>query len=253
MHWGAGSVGGVGGLSWGMLDNKPWKDTAVTPNNHYGWVKQWKPGRMDYDQMLADAKAAGFTYAVMVTKHHEGFTLWPSEFGDLGTKQTFGRRDIVKEFVAACRKHRLKVGLYDSPPEWWFDRKCKSLSYDKKKVLDMDHRPTKLSPRPRDHDAKRTELVRGQVRKWLTRYGKIDLMWFDGRRGECENREFRTLQPGIVVNMRNGPGGDFGHTENTLPSKRFKGWFETCVTCWPTSDRKVTAACRNRRCQRGRK
>jgi alpha-L-fucosidase len=233
IHWGVGSVGGIGGLSWGMLDNKPWKDTTVTPNTYYGWVKQWKPDRMDYDQMLADAKTAGFTYAVMVTKHHEGFTLWPSEFGDLGTKQTFGGRDFVKEFVAACRKHGLKVGLYYSPPDWWFDRQYRSFSYDKKKVLDMDHQPTKLPQRPKDHDAKRAELVRAQVRELLTRYGKIDLMWFDGGRGECENREFRKLQPGIVVNMRNGPDGDFGHTENTLPAKRFKGWFETCITCWP--------------------
>lgn len=232
IHWGLASVGATGDLSWGMLANKPWKDATVTPNTYYGWAKRWKPDRMDYDKMLAAAKAAGFTYAVLVTKHHDGFTLWPSEFGDLGTKQTFGGRDFVKECVAACRKHGLKVGLYYSPPDWWFDRQYKSFSMGGK-VFDMNHQPTKLPPRPADHDAKRAELVRGHVRELLTRYGKVDLLWFDGGRGEISNDEVRKLQPGIVINRRNGGGGDYGDSEGKLPASRFKGWFETCETCWP--------------------
>jgi len=232
IHWGLASVGATGDLSWGMLANKPWKDATVTPNKYYGWAKEWKPEQMDYDKMLAGAKAAGFTYAVMVTKHHDGFTLWPSEFGDIGTKYTLGGRDFVKEFVTACRKNGLKVGLYYSPPDWWFDRQYKNFSMGGK-VLDMDHQPTKLPPRPKDHDAKRAELVRGHVRELLSRYGKIDLIWFDGGRGEISNGEVRKLQPGIVVNRRNGGGGDYGDSEGKLPSRRFTGWFETCETCWP--------------------
>jgi alpha-L-fucosidase len=232
ISWGIASGGATGDLSWGMLANKPWKDRTVTPNTYYSQTNHWKAGAVNYDDMLARAKAAGFTYAVFVTKHHDGFTLWPSEFGDLGTTQLFAGRDFVKEFVAACRKHGLKVGLYYSPPDWWFDRKYKSFSYDKQ-VLDMDHQPTKLPPRPKDHDAKRAELVRAQVRELLTRYGQVDLLWFDGGSGEIPNSEVRKLQPGIVINLRNGSGGDYGDTEGTLPTKRFKGWFETCETCWP--------------------
>ena len=52
-------------------------------------------------------------------------------------------------------------------------------------------------------------------------------------RGEIPNAEIRRLQPGIVINNRNGGGGDYGDTENKPPAKRFKGWFETCQTCWP--------------------
>ena len=233
IHWGLASVSATGDLSWGMLTNKPWKDATVTPNFYYAQAKRWKPDAMDFDRMLAEAKAAGFTYAVMVTKHHDGFTLWPSEFGDLGTKRTFGGRDFVKEFVAACRKHGVKVGLYYSPPDWWFDREYKSFSM-RGPAVGMDHQPVKLPPRPKDHDAKRAELVRGQVRELLKNYGKIDLIWFDGGRGEIPTAEVRELQPGIVVNRRNGGGGDYGDTEGKLPEKRFSGWFETCETCWPS-------------------
>ena len=68
----------------------------------------------------------------------------------------------------------------------------------------------------------------------LTSYGKIDLIWFDGGKGEIPNNEVRQLQPGIVINRRNGGGGDYGDTEGKLPEKRFSDWFETCETCWPS-------------------
>jgi alpha-L-fucosidase len=233
IHWGIASVGATGDLSWGMLANKPWKDKTVPPNTYYGWLKQWKPYQMDFDTMLGKAKAAGFAYAVMVTKHHDGFALWPSAFGDFNTTQALGGRDFVKEYVAACRKHGLKVGLYYSPPDWWFDRNYKSFSM-RGPALDMDHRPVKLPAKPADHEAKRKSLIASQVTELLSNYGKIDQIWFDGGHGEIANTEVRRLQPGIVVNRRNGGGGDYGDSEGKLPEKRFKGWFETCETCWPS-------------------
>ncbi len=234
IHWGIASVGATGDISWGMLANKPWKDKTVTPNTYYGWAKEWKPDQMNYDSILEKAKAAGFTYAVMVTKHHDGFTFWPSDHGDLGTNQFLGGRDFVKEYVAACHKHGLKVGLYYSPPDWWFDRQYKSFAMSGP-ALDMDHKPVTLPAKPADHDAKRKAYVTAQVTELLTQYGKIDLLWFDGGKGEIPNTVVRQLQPGIVINRRNGGGGDYGDTEGKPPTKRFKGWFETCETCWPSN------------------
>jgi len=234
IHWGLAAVDGKGDLSWAMMANKPWNDGTVTPNEYYAVTNRWKADRVNYDETLAAAKAAGFTYAVMVTKHHEGFTFLPSAFGDLGTKYTFGGRDFVREFVAACRKHGLKVGLYYSPPDWWFDREYKSFSMRGGPKLGMDHQLVTLQPKPKDHDAKRAEYVRGQVTELLSNYGQIDLIWFDGGHGEIPNVEVRRLQPGIVINRRNGGGGDYGDSESKLPAKRFTGWFETCDTCWPS-------------------
>lgn len=234
IHWGLTSTDASGDLSWGMLANKPWKDQTITPNNYYAAAKCWKPDGMNYDTLLAEAKKAGVTYAVMVTKHHDGFTLWPSAYGDIGTKYSFGGRDFVKEFTDACRKQGIKVGLYYSPPDWWFDRLYKNFSYKSSEKLGMDHQPVTIPPKPADHDAKRAALVRNQVTELLTNYGKIDLIWFDGGRGEIPNAEVRRLQPGIIINRRNGGGGDYGDSEVSLPKKRFSGWFETCATCWPS-------------------
>jgi alpha-L-fucosidase len=234
IHWGVASPRASGDLSWAMLANKPWRDKTITPNTYYATINDWHPDRMDYDAMLAAAKAAGMTYAVMVTKHHDGFTLWPSDAGDLGTRFSFGGRDFVREFTDACRKHGLKVGLYYSPPDWWFDRAYKNFNYSGKPAFDMDHQPVVLPPKSADHDAKRATLVRTHVTELLSNYGKIDLLWFDGGHGEIPNAEVRRLQPGIVINKRNGGHGDYGDTEVTLPAKRFTGWFETCATNWPS-------------------
>lgn len=234
IHWGMTAVNATGDLSWNMLANKPWKDATITPNKYYEQVNSWNPDKMNFDKMLKAVKTIGVTYAVFVTKHHDGFALWPSKYGELGTKNYFGGRDFVKEFVVACRKNNIRVGLYYSPPDWYFGRKYKNFSYSKQVVLDMDHKPTVLPQVPDDFEQNRRAYIQHQVTELLTNYGKIDLIWFDGGDGEIPNKVVRELQPGIVVNRRNGGGGDFGDTEGGLPQKRFKGWFETCETCWPS-------------------
>ncbi|MEO0054763.1 MAG: hypothetical protein RLZZ50_710 [Verrucomicrobiota bacterium] len=232
IHWGIASIKGEGDLSWCMLANKPWHDYTITPNAYYGLIKEWRPDRLDFDRTLAAAKAAGFNYAVFTTKHHDGFTMWPTDLGDVGTRKNLGGRDFVKEFVDACRKHGLKVGLYYSPPDWRFDRDYRSWAFRGPK-LDMDHKPAVRPPKPEGHDAARAALVSAQVTELLTRYGKIDLIWFDGGKGEISNDEVRRLQPGIIINGRNKGPGDYADSEGKLPRARPSRWFEACVTNWP--------------------
>lgn len=234
IHWGAIATYGGGDISWCMLANKSWPDDGtVTPNFYYSLMDKWNPQKFNADELVKQAKNAGFEYAVMVTKHHDGYTLWPSKYGDLGTQTKLNGKDFVKPFIEACRKYGLKVGLYYSPPDWWFDRKYRSWSY-KGVLTDMDHKPiASLAQKPADHDQKRKELVVNQVRELLTNYGKIDLLWFDGGAAEISNDEVRKLQPGIVLNRRNKGTGDYGDTEGKLSEKRFKGWFETNDPVWP--------------------
>lgn len=234
IHWGMAAVSGTGDLSWSMLANKSWKDSTMTPNRYYALANNWNPSKMDFDKILKAAKSAGVTYAVFVTKHHDGFTLWPSKFGEIGTRFQFEGRDFVKEFVTACRKYKIRVGLYYSPPDWYFERQYKNFSYNNKVQLDMNHQTTILSKRPVEFEQKRIEYINNQVTELLTNYGKIDLIWFDGGKGEIPNKVVRELQPGIVINRRNGGIGDYGDSEGVLPRKRFEGWFETCETSWPS-------------------
>jgi len=235
IHWGIAAIDGGIDLSWGMLANKSWiNDGTVTPNEYYELIKKWNPSNFDMDKLLKLAKEAGFRYAVFVTKHHDGFTFWPSNYGEIGTKKTFNGRDFVREFSNACEKYGLKKGFYYSPPDWYFDRQYRNWSYDDSVWLDMNHKIATKKIEPSNHDSLRTSMVKGQLYELLTNYGKVDLMWFDGGNGELPNSEVRALQPGIVINRRNNESGDYNDTEGRLPDKRFYGWFETCDPCWPT-------------------
>jgi alpha-L-fucosidase len=83
--------------------------------------KKWNP-----DAMAAVFKAAGARYVVLTTKHHEGFTLWPSTTPNpnptLKPSQLHAERDIVGELTDAVRKEGMRMGLYYSGGyDWTFN------------------------------------------------------------------------------------------------------------------------------------
>jgi alpha-L-fucosidase len=92
----------------------------VAPNNA---VRQtldpnlYNPAQLDTDQWLEAAKAAGAKYAIFTATHFNGFMQWQSDLYPYGLKQASwrqGKGDVVADFVASCRKHRIEPGLYFS-------------------------------------------------------------------------------------------------------------------------------------------
>lgn len=221
------------------------KKPTITPREYFDMAKVFNPQDYDPDKWIKAAKEAGFTYAVLTTRHHEGFAMWPSNYGDFSTKNYMGGKDLIGPFVAACRKYGLKVGLYYSPPNWYFDRDYMNFLYHgalKKNPglpsLDMDLQPRlekKEDQEIEEHQKAYAAMVKGQVEELLTRYGKIDLLWFDGRapvpNGDriITQEEIRKLQPGIVINPRMHGKGDFITFERN-PPKEDPGnvWAEFC-------------------------
>jgi alpha-L-fucosidase len=243
IHWGLASVKAIN-ISWPMMKGRG----DITPNDYWKQVEAFNPKKYDPDRWLKAARAAGFTYAVFTTRHHEGFAMWPSAHGDFDTRKHMGGRDLVKPYVEACRKNGLKVGFYYSPPDWWFDRDY--LNFNRKPgdkvALDADHKPRTGTKAPEEiarHKAEYIALVRGQIEELLTRYGKIDLLWFDGKVPNATGDEvitqqrIRELQPGIVINPRLHGQGDFTTYERQLKTDQVQnGWAEYCNTWtnyWP--------------------
>ena len=244
IHWGIASVRAIN-ISWPMIDRGP--GAQMTANEYWSVAKDFQPRRYDPGKWLKAARKAGFKYAVFTARHHEGYAMWPSAFGDFGTRTLMGGRDLVKDFVKACRDNGLKVGLYYSPPDWYFDREYMNFTRRKDSPpIGPDGKP-RLGEKPPEEAARHRQayaaMVKGQVEELLTRYGKIDLLWFDGRpRGltgdECIPLErIRQLQPGIVVNPRLHRRGDFKTYERTLKTDQVAStWAEFCNTWtdyWP--------------------
>ncbi len=78
--------------------------------------QKWSP-----DQWAAIFRDAGARYVVLTTKHHEGFTLWPSATPNptLPADRQHAARDIVGELSAAVRKQGMHMGLYYSGGYDW--------------------------------------------------------------------------------------------------------------------------------------
>jgi len=77
----------------------------------------YQPKKLDTEQWLAAAKAAGARYAIFTATHFNGFMQWQSDLYPYGLKQTSwrnGKADVVADFVASCRKVGIQPGIYFS-------------------------------------------------------------------------------------------------------------------------------------------
>jgi len=80
-------------------------------------TRLYNPEKLDTDQWIEAAKAAGAKYAVFTATHFNGFMQWQSDLYPYGVKQAAwrdGKGDVVADFVASCRKAGIKPGIYFS-------------------------------------------------------------------------------------------------------------------------------------------
>ena len=73
------------------------------------------PQKLDCDQWVDTIRQAGMKGMVLTVKHHDGFCLWPSKYTEHSVKNSPVRRDVVREASEACRKGKIKFGIYLSP------------------------------------------------------------------------------------------------------------------------------------------
>jgi alpha-L-fucosidase len=146
---------------------------CITDEKYDKYFKYFDPDLYDPKEWARRAKEAGMKYAVLTTKHHEGFCMFDTKYTDYKCTNTKAGRDLVREYVDAFRAEGLKVGFYYSLIDW----------HHPDFTIDAIH------PRRNDKDAfeqnqgrdmkKYAEYMRNQVTELLTNYGKIDIMWFD--------------------------------------------------------------------------
>lgn len=150
-------------------------------------ISRFNPVNLDCGQWADAAKAAGMSYGVLTTKHHDGFALWPtasSSFSVRGIPWRNGQGDVVREYVDAFRSRGLLPGLYYSV---WDNTKKLGNGRTGRKEIDY---------------------VKEQLRELLTWYGPIPILVLDGYSWKMghrlipwnELRAFvRELQPDCLV------------------------------------------------------
>jgi len=72
-------------------------------------LERWNP--QEWAELF---KNAGAKYVVLVTKHHDGFLLWPSKYPNPIKKNYLASRNIVNELTNSVKNEGLKMGFYYS-------------------------------------------------------------------------------------------------------------------------------------------
>jgi len=187
VHFGLYSAIGLG--EW-RADTQP-----IEEAEYKALAKEFCPDSME--DIVLTAKSAGAKYVTLTTKHHDGFALFDTHgLTDFDITHSGAGRDLVEEFVVACRKHDIVPILYYATFEWW--------------NRDFD-----------DNFDKYLEYLRKNVEILCTQYGKIGGLWFDGnwRKKGADWKEtelyatIRKYQPEAIIVNNTGLGGQ-GKTGN---------------------------------------
>jgi alpha-L-fucosidase len=231
IHWGTYAL--AGRHEWVKMKEQ------MTTEAYQKYFEHFNPDLYDPSEWARMAKAAGMKYAVITAKHHEGFTLFDSQFTDYKATNTPYGKDLLRMWVDAFRAEGLKIGFYYSLIDWHHphytvDRMHPQWASTQAAYDEMN--------KGRDMGIYRTYL-KNQVREILTNYGKVDILWLDfsfpGEFGKDRNdwgsvellKMVRELQPEIIVNDRADLTEYAGGWDFTTP-EQYK------VPEWPTYEGK---------------
>ena len=243
IHWGIYAVAAQG--EW-------YQAVQQVPTEEYQtYFDQFNPVDYDPRQWAALAKEAGMKYAVLTTKHHDGFCLWDTAYTDFKATNTKAGRDLVREYVDAFRAEGIKVGFYYSLLDWHHP--------DYPAYEDPLH-PMRGQESIREAEKEKnfdryTTYMQNQIRELLTNYGRIDMLWFDYSYHEMTGEKWkatelmtlvRQLQPHIMVDNRMGGdlreenppiyAGDYLSPEQIIPARGLTNYsgqpmpWEACTT-----------------------
>ncbi len=190
------------------------------------FFEEFNPVDYDPKKWARAAKEAGMQYAVLTAKHHDGFCLFDSKLTDFKSTNTKSGRDLVREYLDAFRAEGLKVGLYYSLLDWhhpdyphYGDRNHPMRNCEAEKGVERDFN-------------RYLAYMHGQVEELCTRYGKLDIMWFDfsyknenyDMTGEAWQatklvQMIRSYQPDVIIDNRLEVSGEgFGSLATDCPS-----------------------------------
>lgn len=190
VHFGIYSVLGKGEWSKKLL--------SIRDEEYYQLCNDFNPASDWADQLAAAAKQAGCRYITLTTRHHDGYSLYDTcGLNILDAPHTCGR-DLVREFVDACRRQDMIPFFYHTLLDWHEE----SYRTDFKEYL---------------------KYLRKSVEILCTNYGKIGGLWFDGMWDKPEEDWeedalygcIRKFQPEAMIINNTGLSalGQLGHIE----------------------------------------
>jgi alpha-L-fucosidase len=136
IHWGVYSVPGWSskgqyaewyqqGLQGNDTARQNFHKAKFGNRSYYDLANDFKAERFNPDEWAKLFEQSGAKYIVLTSKHHDGFTLWPSKEADRdwGFKwnavDVGPKRDLINDLFKAVRKTSVHAGMYYSLYEWF--------------------------------------------------------------------------------------------------------------------------------------
>ena len=227
IHWGVFSI--LGDAEW-VMNNQNIKVKDYTRLMHF-----FNPTEFNAHDWVSMAKNAGMKYITLITRHHDGFSMWDTKYSDFNIMNTPYHKDVVKMIVDECHKQNMKIFLYYSLLDWRRD--------DYSSWTGRTGQGTGRTVHGDWNDY--IKFMENQLTELLTKYGKIDGIWFDGYWDQTapEGAKDRTpridwhlpeiyalihkIQPACLIGNNHHlsplPGEDFQMFERDLPGQNKSG------------------------------
>ena len=127
------------------------------------------PSKFDAKEWVAAVKGSGAKYLTITSRHHDGFSLWPTKVDDgYNIANTPFKRDILGELAAACKEAGIQLNFYYSLMDWHRkDYPTGTVSYN-----------VKLPGRTQDY-ASYKKFMMAQIAELIDSYHPGNI-WFDG-------------------------------------------------------------------------
>ena len=230
VHWGPVALKGTE-IGWS-------RGREVPVEEYDNLYRKFNPTNFNADEWIKTLKEAGMKYFVITTRHHDGFSIWPSEYSEYDIAATPFGRDPLMELKEACDKYGILFGTYYSICDW------KHPDYPlgspggktRKETGDMD----KFIP-----------FIKGQTRELIEKYN-TRILWFDGEWEEPWTHEMgldfyhylKGLDSTVLINNRVDKGrkgmegitisdefaGDFATPEQRIGTFDLENPWESCIT-----------------------
>ena len=222
IHWGLYSVNGID-ESWSFYNG------YISHNDYVKQTKGFTAKNYHPEKWVELIRNSGAKYTVITSKHHEGFALWNSKYGDFNSVESAAaKKDVLTPFVEEVRKEGLKLGIYYSLPDW---------SYADYTHFTRDSIRYKVNEQPKRWN-KFLNLYQGQLKELSDNYNP-DLYWFDGD-WEHSSEEWQVPKvksmllernPNAIINSRLKEDGDYDTPEQGMPITRpTNPYWELCMT-----------------------
>jgi alpha-L-fucosidase len=219
IHWGIYAVNGID-ESWSFFNE------YLSHEEYLKQVEGFTAAKYDPAAWASLIKKSGARYAVITSKHHDGFALWDTNYGKLNVMNSPAGKDLIRPFTQELRKRKLKVGLYYSLPDWSYED-YPNKTRNQKRYNDDPLRWDKF-----------LNYYHGQLHE-LSSMFKPDLYWFDGdwefsaEKWQAEQVRSFLLKdnPKAIINSRLKGYGDYATPEQGVPIVRPKDkYWELCMT-----------------------